>query len=49
MCLPFETFAKRPLLPNYCVPDERDLSTGSNVILSFEFLILNEGKKPLLI
>ncbi len=25
-----ETFAKRPLLPNFCVPDERDLSTGSN-------------------
>jgi hypothetical protein len=27
----FETFAKRPLLPNFCVPDERDLSTGSNL------------------
>jgi hypothetical protein len=26
----FESFAKRPLLPNFCVPDERDLSTGSN-------------------
>jgi len=25
-----ETFAKRPLLPNFCGPDERDLSTGSN-------------------
>ena len=25
-----ETFAKRPLLPNLCVHDERDLSTGSN-------------------
>ncbi len=27
---PYETFANRPLLPNFCVPDERDLSTGSN-------------------
>jgi len=25
-----ETFEKRPLLPNSCVPAERDLSTGSN-------------------
>jgi len=25
-----ETFAKRPLLHNSCVPAERDLSTGSN-------------------
>jgi len=28
-----ETLAKRPFLPNFCVPDERDLSsasTGSN-------------------
>ncbi len=25
-----ETFTKRPLSPNFCVPDERDLSTGSN-------------------
>ena len=24
-----ETFAKRPLLPNFCVPDERDLLTAS--------------------
>ncbi len=25
-----ETFAKHPLLPNFCVPDERDLTIGSN-------------------
>jgi hypothetical protein len=25
-----EPISKRPLLPNICVPDERDLSTGSN-------------------
>jgi hypothetical protein len=25
-----ETFAKRPILPNCCVPDERDSLTGSN-------------------
>jgi len=25
-----ETFAKRPFLLNFCVPAERDLSTGSN-------------------
>ena len=25
-----ETFAKCPFLPNFCVPDNRDLSTGSN-------------------
>ncbi len=26
----FKTFAKHPLLPNFCVPDERDLLTGLN-------------------
>jgi hypothetical protein len=26
----FETFEKRPLLTNFCVPDNRDLSTGSD-------------------
>ena len=25
-----EIFAKRPFLPDFCVPDNRDLSTGSN-------------------
>ena len=25
-----ETLAKRHFLPDFCVPDERDLSTGSN-------------------
>ncbi len=35
-----ETFAKRPLLPNFCVPDERDLSTGSNFARS-EALVLS--------
>jgi hypothetical protein len=27
----FETFAKHPFLPDFCVPDNRDLRTGSNL------------------
>jgi len=48
-----ETFAKRPLLPNFRVPDERDLSTGSNcnpqntqcipVVKIFAFLELEQN------
>jgi hypothetical protein len=50
---PFETFAKRPLLLNFGVPDERDLSTGSNfnprntsripVVKIFAFLELEQS------